>query len=237
MISLDFSSKLTACISQASDGNLDLRYGKPNKVIKNLKHCLDSAGLDLENIVEMEQTHKTKVKSVSYQHKSTIIKDTDGLLTDQSKTLLMLKVADCIPILIHDPEKEVIALVHCGFRGAIGKIQLVALQALQRDYGSKPQNLKVFFGPSLQPCCNLLSEPPLQTLLPEWKAYLIKNPRGYQINLPGFVSQSLLQAGITKRNLMLSDQCTYHHPGFFSHKKFKENNLPELRFAVFLQIN
>lgn len=75
--------------------------------------------------------------------------DTDGLITDQAGIALVIKYADCTPIVIYDPVKKVQASLHSGWRGTVQRISQHAIQMMVEEYHSKLDNLVVFLGPSI----------------------------------------------------------------------------------------
>lgn len=77
----------------------------------------------------------------------------DGLITDKPGLGLLLKVADCLGVILVDPEKRAVGAVHAGWRGLmIGAIP-AAVRALTRTYGSNPADLRAGISASLGPCC------------------------------------------------------------------------------------
>ncbi|MDZ4694286.1 MAG: peptidoglycan editing factor PgeF [Deltaproteobacteria bacterium] len=77
----------------------------------------------------------------------------DGLVTAQPGTAVAVLVADCVPIVLADPETGACAAVHAGWRGTFLGVARVAVEQLQRQFGVKPRNLCAALGPSIGPCC------------------------------------------------------------------------------------
>src|SRR5205823_719911 len=73
----------------------------------------------------------------------------DALWTDQKKTALAIKVADCLPVSIIDPKHSLIANIHCGWRGAVQGIVAATLDAAPLE----PSASFAFLGPSIRVCC------------------------------------------------------------------------------------
>lgn len=78
-----------------------------------------------------------------------LLADTDGLITDQKGIGLIIKFADCTPIILFDPVKKVQALIHSGWRGTVQKIGLKALEKMQTDFDCELDNIHVYLGPSI----------------------------------------------------------------------------------------
>jgi YfiH family protein len=73
----------------------------------------------------------------------------DALWSSEKQTALGIKVADCLPIALIDPEHDVIANVHSGWRGAVQRITAATLDAAPLD----PSSTYAYLGPSIRSCC------------------------------------------------------------------------------------
>lgn len=73
----------------------------------------------------------------------------DGIITDTPETPLVMRFADCVPLLFHDPVKRVIGLGHAGWRGTVRGMGASMVQAMQQGYGCQPQDIQVVIGPSI----------------------------------------------------------------------------------------
>ena len=82
----------------------------------------------------------------------------DGLATAEPGILLGVRVADCLPILLVDPQERVVAAVHAGWRGALERIIEKAVGDMRRVFGSDPQRIVAALGPSIRPCCFAVGE-------------------------------------------------------------------------------
>lgn len=77
----------------------------------------------------------------------------DALVTDRAGILLGIRVADCVPVLLVDRERRIVAAVHAGWRGALSRIVEKAAGEMCRMFNSKPQSLLAAIGPSIRKCC------------------------------------------------------------------------------------
>ena len=75
----------------------------------------------------------------------------DIILTDQPGLTLMMRFADCVPIMLFDPGQHVVGLVHAGWVGTLKKAVNAAVQAMQTRYGSRPREIRAAIGPSIGP--------------------------------------------------------------------------------------
>lgn len=75
--------------------------------------------------------------------------NTDGLITDKAGVALVIKYADCTPVIIYDPVKRVHASLHSGWRGTVANISRVAVDKLVHEFGSQLSDLVIYLGPSI----------------------------------------------------------------------------------------
>jgi hypothetical protein len=76
----------------------------------------------------------------------------DALITDRPEVTLFLRFADCVPILLFDPKRRVVGLVHAGWRGTLSKIVAATVHAMVAQYGCRPADIQAGIGPSIGPC-------------------------------------------------------------------------------------
>src|SRR6202035_5468662 len=96
--------------------------------------------------------YKEHVWSPSANHKG------DALITQQRGAALTLSFADCVPILLYDPTREVIGIAHGGWRGTARGIVVATVQAMAQQFGCEPQHIYAGIGPAIGACCYQVSE-------------------------------------------------------------------------------
>jgi hypothetical protein len=77
----------------------------------------------------------------------------DGIITDEPGLPLVMRFADCVPIMLHDPVHGAIGIAHAGWRGTVAGIAGAVVQAMVDAYDTRPQDLIAAIGPSIGPCC------------------------------------------------------------------------------------
>jgi YfiH family protein len=82
----------------------------------------------------------------------------DGLMTAEAGILLTVRIADCLPVLLVDTERRVVAAVHAGWRGALARVIEKAVGDMRRVFGSDPRRLIAALGPSIRACCYEVGE-------------------------------------------------------------------------------
>lgn len=75
----------------------------------------------------------------------------DAILTDRPGLTLMMRFADCVPIMLHDPVRKVAGIAHAGWMGTVRGTVCFAVEAMQKHYGSSPNDIQAAIGPSIGP--------------------------------------------------------------------------------------
>jgi len=82
----------------------------------------------------------------------------DGLVTNLPGVMLGVGTADCVPVLVVDVEKRAVGAFHAGWRGTAAGIVGEGIEAMRREYGSRPEDLRAAVGPSIGACCYAVGE-------------------------------------------------------------------------------
>lgn len=123
--------------------------------IKNYRLLADALEIDYNNIVRPCQTHSSNVKVIeekvnSISFFSEDLKNTDGLLTNNSNVIFSLSYADCMPIFLYDPMKKVVGNIHSGWRGTVSKIGQRAVNLMIDKYNCNPEDIICCIGPTIR---------------------------------------------------------------------------------------
>ncbi len=82
----------------------------------------------------------------------------DGLITNEPGLLLAIMVADCVPVLVADRKRRVVAAFHAGWRGTVKRIVETGIGRMRLEFGSRPEDLVAAIGPGIGPCCYAVGE-------------------------------------------------------------------------------
>lgn len=110
-----------------------------------------SGWLRVENLTAVRQFHSDLI--VISKGTRGLIGEGDALITTHGGTLLSVRTADCLPILLTDVRQRAVGAVHAGWRGTVLGIAMNTVRAMEREYGSKPEDLRVAIGPGIGSCC------------------------------------------------------------------------------------
>lgn len=82
----------------------------------------------------------------------------DGLMTDEPGLLLAVQTADCIPVLVADRKRRVVAAFHAGWRGTVKRIVETGVGRMRLEFGCRPEDLVAAIGPGIGACCYAVGE-------------------------------------------------------------------------------
>lgn len=122
------------------------------RVQKNKRLALSSVGIKTGSIFDVYQVHSTEVvqTELPLQPGDMHIK-ADAIITNKPGVTLLMRFADCVPILLFDPVKRAIGIVHAGWMGTLNKIVTNAVARMKGSYGTNPGDLIACIGPSIGP--------------------------------------------------------------------------------------
>lgn len=167
--------------------------------------------------------------------------ETDALITASSDVALGTIVADCAPILLYDPRLHVLGLAHAGWRGTVGQIAAKTVAAMEREFGSRPDDLLAGIGPSIGGCCYEVGE----EVIAVWNearvpggdgAVSARQPRPY-FDVWEANRLSLAAAGVPDSQIEVSGICTRCRGDlFFSHRAFMAGERERGRMIMVAQL-
>jgi YfiH family protein len=122
------------------------------RVLENRYRAFRALGRDPRSMFDVWQVHSADVVIAQTPHFSQPPEfKADAILTDQPGVTLFMRFADCVPILLHDPGRGVVGIVHAGWQGTVKKILKETIQAMRAAYGSNPADVLAAIGPSIGP--------------------------------------------------------------------------------------
>jgi hypothetical protein len=137
----------------------------------------------------------------------------DGLITDVPGVLLGVGTADCVPVLVVDVTRRVVAAFHAGWRGTVARIVERGIAMMQEQYGSQAGDLVAAVGPSIGPCCYMVGEEVSSEFGRQFSyaEELLVRPTdsgGVRLNLWEANRRQLLNAGVAEASIAMMRECT-----------------------------
>jgi len=136
----------------------------------------------------------------------------------------MILIADCAAVSIFDPKQNVIALVHGGWRGTVGRIIQKSISIMNEVFGCDPSDILVGVGPSIGPCCYEVKEDVISIFQKEFpqQAQHFFVPKGNErihLDMWTALRYQILGSGIRPDHIEESGICTACHlDEFYSYR-------------------
>ena len=189
-------------------------------------------GTTKENIVRLLQVHSDRIKVVTKETAGEGVirmEDSvgfDGLITNEVGIILSTLESDCTPVFIVDVKNRAIGMIHSGWRGTVKNITIKAIELMNKNYGTKKEDLLIHFGPAICGDCYIVDE----DLILEFKNILNdmelsevfkydEKINKYHLDVTKSICFTLLKYGINESQITRTNICTYHDNIFASWRR------------------
>jgi YfiH family protein len=191
--------------------------------MKNRERLCNVIGADYARLIVPGQVHSATVHVVKAADEERNLKEVDGVTTHLKGHPLLLHFADCVPIILYDPVREALAVVHAGWRGTAASIIKNAVHEMQSNFASRPQDILGAVGPAIGTCCYPTGEDAAEKL-----SRTVENASGlierasaseqFRADLKALNAMQLYEAGL--ESVDVTDLCTACRPDiFYSHRQ------------------
>jgi YfiH family protein len=119
------------------------------RVARNRELAFSALGYSPESRFDVWQVHSARVVLTDAPRGDLPMQKADAIITDKPGVVLFMRYADCVPILLYDPRRRAIGLVHAGWLGTLRKVTSKTVQAMESAFGSDPSDLIACIGPSI----------------------------------------------------------------------------------------
>ncbi|MCL6628842.1 MAG: peptidoglycan editing factor PgeF [Armatimonadetes bacterium] len=216
------STRLGGCSSPPFE-SLNIAFHTADElahVLQNRQRLLAHLGIPLEYLTTAKQVHGNDVAVVTSDMRGSgacdydsAIEATDALITNVPNTCLMVQVADCPPILLYDPGRQVIAAVHAGWRGSAQLITLKTVRTMVDHFDCQPKDIVACIGPSIGPCCYEVGPEVVYTVREtmgslDGLAEPSTSSDRFHLDLWEANRRQLIEAGIREHNIEVAQICT-----------------------------
>lgn len=202
-------------------------------VMENYRRVAKALDMPLSAFVCSDQTHTTNIRIVTKEDAGKGVTrqkdytDIDGLITNERGLVLSTFYADCIPLYFVDPVKKAIGLSHSGWRGTVEKMGKKTVEKMKEVYGCDSKDIYGVVGPGICKQCYEVSQDVAEAFWQSFghnsdipKEILEKKEDGkYRLDLWRANYRIMLEAGILREHIQVTDVCTCHNPDYlFSHR-------------------
>lgn len=181
------------------------------------------AGVPRERLRLLKQVHGRTIARTTIGDDSPWTRpEADGIITADRSVALVVRTADCAPVLLVDRRTGAVAAVHAGWRGTMQRILPTAVETLQAECGSRPSDLMAAVGPSLGTCCGEMGEEVVDAFraagheasaLEHW--FVRAAGRRPHFDLWRANREQLEEAGVLPTSIHTAGLCTRTHAGIF----------------------
>jgi YfiH family protein len=196
--------------------NLKPGIGDTAENVRRNYALLGSAlGFNPDRLVFSSQVHGTTVRLVTQADLHSpfdAVPEADGLITADPGVPLFVFIADCVPILLHDPVRGAVGAVHAGWRGTVADIAGTAVRQMTDALGCRPADIRAAIGPCISSCCYETGDDVVSAVRRQLGSaaagFITKPGDKCHVDLKGVNAWLLRRAGLTPDNIMISDECT-----------------------------
>ncbi len=173
---------------------------------------------DRSRLVTLHQMHSDRVVCIRGDAPSGRAGEGDALVTAQAGILVGVRTADCVPVLIADPVRRVVAAVHAGWRGAAAGITRKAIETMRSKFGSEPGDLVAAIGPAIGPCCYEVGPEVSERFAPLFPERADLNGRA-RIDLSEANRRQMIAEGVLETHIATGAPCTFCTPTLHSYRR------------------
>jgi polyphenol oxidase len=220
----DVTAAMSTRLGGAGDSpygmNLSLNVGDdPIRVERNRETFFGSMGVNLYEVAIPQQVHSATVQVV---HRPGMYPSCDALMTQAPRVFVCVTVADCLPILMFDPQQQAVAAVHAGWRGTAARIAEIAIVAMREHFGTDPRDLLVFIGPGAGSCCYVIGE---EVASQVDARFVHRRDSTFVADLKAANCAQLESLGVPRSQIEIHPACTISEPEVFhSYRRDRERS-------------
>lgn len=177
-------------------------------------------------IYYLKQIHSEKVVFIDENTELSQIGPADALVTDRKDILIGVRTADCVPILIHDPEREVVAAIHAGYKGILAGVIQNTIAIMTERLGCQAKDFIWGIGPAI--CINHYEVGPdvIHYFKDKFRdRFVYRTDLGERphLDIKASAKMILTDLGLDEHNGMDIGLCTYERDDlFFSYRRLRK---------------
>ncbi|MHB1356319.1 MAG: peptidoglycan editing factor PgeF [Anaerolineae bacterium] len=194
----------------------------PNAVDHNQSLVYNVLGVQANQTVMAHQVHGVRVSRVNSGAGGSVVDDTDAMVTNSPGIALQMRYADCVPVVLWDPEHNAIGLVHAGWQGTLMQVTKAAVERMVTEYNTQPDVLRAGIGPAIGPCCFEVGPEvvaKVQSSLPDASRVLSRQTQNGHAHFDLWAANKRQLEHCGVREIEMAERCTCcHQEEFYSHR-------------------
>lgn len=195
---------------------------RPENVKANLENLAVSLPKRPRVFVIPRQTHSTNVRVITDVPTPEELQEIDAVVTHLKEFCLCVSTADCVPILLYDKVKQVIAAIHAGWRGTVGRIVEKTLGVMKLQYGTEGKDVIACIGPSISLESFEVGDEVYDAFAEAGfdMSRIARKYKKWHLDLWEANRMQLLAHGVLPENIEVANICTYqNYEDFFSARR------------------
>ena len=236
---LHFVSTAAKNIGYPDDESVD-------RMITARRELAEAVGFKVDALCLGQQVHSDHILEVKRRdagrgakERETRFPETDALVTKETGICLMVLAADCVPVLLCDSVRRVIAAVHAGWKGTLAGITGKTAEMMQDKFGCQACDIKAGIGPSIGKCCFEVGEEVATLFRQKFENFTGIMEREdtfgkWHIDLWEINRRQLLKAGLQEGNIEIAGLCTQCHTDEFFSYRHSGNNAGRFGAGIML---
>jgi YfiH family protein len=182
-------------------------------------HLSKVLNINADKIYMPIQKHTDKIAVIKSTYYPLVA---DAVITKEHGILIGVQVADCVPILLYEKTKGIMAAVHAGWRGTAESILKKTIKIVIDRYICSEENIYIALGPAISGCCYHVDFDVMHAVSHATGPgdYSLNNADKYCLDLPKANKYQALSMGIPERNIWLSEECTFCRPDIYYSYRF-----------------
>jgi YfiH family protein len=206
--------------------NLSFKIGdRESRVEENREILARAFGLSSSGLFTVNQVHGDRVFIVDFPRGADFSRPScDAIITDRPGIAIGVLTADCVPILLFDPDHRAAAAIHVGWKGTSRDLPGKTVRTMIDRFNTQPETLRAAVGPSIGPCCYEVDDRVYVAFShrhDRWSRWAqVVSSGSWMLNLPQANIDLLVESGVLQENIELLDICTHcERDLFYSHRR------------------
>lgn len=164
---------------------------------------------NVDEVMYLKQVHSDKIYVYNLGNKELKDKEGDAIITNEKDVIVGAFTADCVPVILVDDKKKVIAAIHSGWKGTFNSITKKTVERLVKEFDTDVKNIKVYIGPHIRQCCYEISEELKEKFIDKMNLPKERLFNGRRLNMEMCIENDLIKCGIKDENIFTLPLCTH----------------------------
>jgi len=207
-------SDLIIASSTSQEGLMGRNFmTQTDNVSVNQEKFFAGLGIAPDKIMRVVVANGNRIKIIDSPQK--MVSGIDGIVTDKKGIYFAVLTADCIPLVIYDCRKKVLAFIHVGWRGVVGSLVKKAIKKMKRSFDCQTADMSAYLGPAIEKDCykqtgwRALIKKRILFSISGNKEFTLDSGKQISFDIVGAAKKQLIDSGISGEKIETSPYCTF----------------------------